>query len=304
MYKAFLTLKDWYEDYDLYHIIGYLITSGSKDLADIYESLFKKGQDDKKEEIEKESFKKRLVGKVTESIKLDKKNYADLSYNDATDAKKIRMLLTLFNIEYVRQKGVDRFPFQKFKNMQYSLEHIHAQHSEGLSKREDWRSWLKLHLEFLKGVDIESEDGIDNSEKKKEKEELIKEMERAAEDFKHKKGSLGEEDFKGLRERAVAFLSDKDASDYVHSIANLALLDKDMNAVFNNSTFAVKRREMIKMDMAGKYIPVCTRNVFLKYYTSDPKHTQLYLWSQADREGYVKAINDTLKGYKCDFYIG
>ena len=55
----------------------------------------------------------------------------------------------------------------------------------------------------------------------------------------------------------------------VHSITNLALLDRRDNAALSNSVFEVKRREIIRRDKEGSYIPACTRNVFLKYYTDD-----------------------------------
>ena len=46
------------------------------------------------------------------------------------------------------------------------------------------------------------------------------------------------------------------------------------------------------MDRKGDYIPSCTRNVFMKYYsTSD---TKLHFWSEKDRKCYIKAMNGVL----------
>ena len=50
---------------------------------------------------------------------------------------------------------------------------------------------------------------------------------------------------------------------------NLRLLSCDDNSVLNNSVFEVKRRHVIDLDQSGSYIPVCTRNVFLKYYDNE-----------------------------------
>ena len=44
------------------------------------------------------------------------------------------------------------------------------------------------------------------------------------------------------------------------------------------------------------YIPVCTRRVFLKYYTDSDKN-QLHFWSKADREAYIQNINEVLNPY-------
>lgn len=68
------------------------------------------------------------------------------------------------------------------------------------------------------------------------------------------------------------------------------------NAALNNSTFDVKRMKIIAMDKAGEYIPVCTRNVFMKYYSSSD--TKLHFWSEEDRKGYISAMNNVLYDYK------
>lgn len=83
---------------------------------------------------------------------------------------------------------------------------------------------------------------------------------------------------------------------YMHSIANLALLNTADNAALNNSTFDVKRNDIIQMDKRGQYIPFCTKMVFLKYYTPSAEN-QLHFWGQADRIAYIKAINDVLSDY-------
>jgi hypothetical protein len=79
----------------------------------------------------------------------------------------------------------------------------------------------------------------------------------------------------------------------VHSISNLALLASGDNSALNNSTFAAKRREILKRDECGSYIPACTRNIFLKYYTkSEDPH--FYYWSGSDREAYLAAMISVL----------
>ena len=48
----------------------------------------------------------------------------------------------------------------------------------------------------------------------------------------------------------------------------------------------MKRRSVLNRDRLGSYIPVCTRNVFLKYYTDAEEHQMLF-WGQHDREHYL-----------------
>lgn len=90
--------------------------------------------------------------------------------------------------------------------------------------------------------------------------------------------------------------ADEPADGEVHSIANLALLDGRDNAALNNAVFEVKRREIIRRDKVGSYIPACTRNVFLKYYT-ETGHQQLHFWSAADRQAYLDAILESVAPY-------
>ena len=46
------------------------------------------------------------------------------------------------------------------------------------------------------------------------------------------------------------------------------------------------------MDKNGEYIPICTRKVFLKYYT-DSKDHQLSFWGEQDRKAYLNAMIGT-----------
>ena len=48
----------------------------------------------------------------------------------------------------------------------------------------------------------------------------------------------------------------------------------------------MKRAAILEHDRRGSYIPVCTRNVFLKYYT-DAEGQQIHFWGQHDREDYL-----------------
>lgn len=75
-----------------------------------------------------------------------------MEYTNRDDYPKISRLLLLFNVESVRQIGKrpQWFPFDKFKyglanQAAWSLEHIHAQHAEGLNTQFAWKEWLEQH---------------------------------------------------------------------------------------------------------------------------------------------------------------
>lgn len=273
---TFLILKEWYEDHELYHKVGYLIASDSVNLLEIFNySTGKK----------KTEFRTGLDDYIKESIKINK-NYGELEYINKTEYDQISRLLLLFNVESVRQidEHAQRFPFDKFKDSgKWSLEHIHAQQSEGLKTIEQWREWLKLHLDSLENINIEKDPLI--------KETLIAEVRNLSEEKVIEKSKFSE-----LQARVIEYLSVTGNAQFLHSISNLALLNQSDNAALNNSTFDVKRNKIVEMDKAGAFIPFATKMVFLKYYTPS-KDNQLNFWGMPDRKAYVKAINTVLKEY-------
>lgn len=273
--QIFLLLKDWHENHELYHKIGYLIASGTLTLQDI----FKRSKDKTKD-----NFAKELDNAIRESVKINS-DYSDLSYVNAGDRKKFATLLLLFNVETVRKHGDQSqwFPFDKYKygkggKVNWSLEHIHAQRSEGLRTQKMWKEWIELHIPSVISIIGESD-------------ELIKAMNSALTNE-----NLARQEYDEIREKVVALLSPDGDEGYLNSIANMALLSSADNAALSNSTFDVKRNEIIKMDKKGQYIPFCTRMVFLKYYTPSADN-QLHFWGHGDRVAYIKAMNEVLKEY-------
>ncbi|MBQ8289300.1 MAG: DUF262 domain-containing protein [Clostridia bacterium] len=279
--QTFLILKDWFENHELYHKIGYLIASGTKTLQQIF---------DESENKTKDEFNALLSGFIRKSIAING-NYSELSYEKPLDYRRISTLLLLFNVESVRQNGENSqwFPFDKFKyskgsRVTWSLEHIHAQQSEGMRTQEVWKEWLVRHIPSVKVVG-------------QNQDELIAEMQAAIE-----KEKLERSEFDAIQQKVLEILSVSGNTEYLHSIANLALLNTADNAALNNSTFDVKRNAIIDMDKRGQYIPFCTKMVFLKYYTPS-EHNQLHFWGQADRIAYVNAINTVLAEYLSEAII-
>lgn len=272
--QTFLILKDWFENHELYHKIGYLIASEELTLQAIFKIS---------EGKTKQGFRAELDSYIRDSIAISG-NYADLSYEKALDYKKISTLLLLFNVESVRLNGehTQWFPFDKFKfgnkgKVAWTLEHIHAQQSEGMRTQEMWKEWLQLHIPSVKSV------GGNPA--------LVDAMQVAIDTQK-----LERTEFDDLQQKVVELLSVQGNTEYLHSIGNMALLKSDDNAALNNSTFDVKRNIIVEMDKEGQYIPFCTKMVFLKYYTPS-EDNQLHFWGQADRLAYVNAMNTVLAPY-------
>lgn len=243
------------------------------------QKIFDLSKDKKKDE-----FGVALDELIKESVSISG-NYSELSYEKPLDYKKISTLLLLLNVESVRKtdEQAQRFPFDKFKhskgaNVTWSLEHIHAQQSEGMKTQEVWKKWLELHIPSVKAIEGNHD-------------ELIAEMQNAI-DLE----TLERIMFEAIQQKVLSLLSVSGNTEYMHSIANLALLNAADNAALNNSTFDVKRNNIVEMDKNGQYIPFCTKMVFLKYYTPSADN-QLHFWGQADRIAYINAINEVLADY-------
>ena len=281
---TFLLLKDWYNNHDLYHRIGYLISVDTK-LEDIYNLSINKT---------KKEFNKLLIDRIKDSVKLNNRNYGELSYDNQTDYKLISKLLLLFNVESTRLHGEESqwFPFDKYKSNRWSLEHIHAQQSEGMKTMAAWKEWLTLHQKSLDEVgQIQISSGKISSDELNEIKAKMSEMLSDG----YPIDGYGEK-FNEIREKVENVFSEGMGVDYLHSISNLALLNTQDNAALNNSTFDVKRNQIIEMIKEGKFIPYCTQMVFLKYYTPS-NFNQVHFWGQEDRNAYVKAINTVLRDF-------
>jgi uncharacterized protein with ParB-like and HNH nuclease domain len=276
--KYYLTLCEWFRDKNLYHKVGYLITIGN-DLSDLIDLSM---------DIKKDLFKLKLDEMIQNSIDFEI-DIEELSYERSADKYKIEKILLLFNTESIRSNDnvTEFYPFKFHKGTNWSLEHIHAQNSEDLdkTKKEQWIAWLNAHKSLIEELlDEERENQSDL-------EEFLKEMNNLD------VAKLTWEEFNFLSSKIIEWFTEKTEDSYrgLHSISNLALLSRENNSALNNAVFEVKRREIIKMDKLGNYIPLCTRRAFLKYYNDKPSTQQYYFWGKEDQKNYLKEIKKVLK---------
>ena len=267
----FRIIMEWYGDQKLYHLIGFL-TSSSNEITirqlihEYYTHQYKKD--------EFLDYIKELISEHFSTVDL-----ADLSYEYSSDQTDIRDVLLLFNVITVMNKSnaYSRFPFDSYNMNAWSLEHIHAQNAEGIgNKKELWLAWIDEHLASFKQF---------TDEKYKEVVTMLENVDRE---------NITGDIFNTLFTDISTMIQDDYGVD-LHNIDNLALLDIGSNSSISNNFFDVKRRMIIDMDRNGDFIPVCTRNVFLKYYSKDTR--QIHYWSESDRQDYLDAIKKTISEY-------
>jgi hypothetical protein len=266
----------WFENRDHYHKIGYLVAVGQRfsDLVALAAGRTKS------------SFEAVLDERIRDSLDLTPSGVTALSYEMDAHKEKCGRLLLLMNVETVRRvrHSSERYSFRLHALGDWSLEHIHAQQAEGLTKAEQWKEWLRLHRDALE--DLPSVDEA-------RREALLARIDAVGE-------KVERQVFQDLARDIAAAFTVADASTSasahsVHSVTNLALLASGHNSALSNAVFEVKRRRIIELDRKGEHIPVCTRQVFLKYYT-DADAQQVHFWSTQDREAYLRAILSTEGG--------
>lgn len=256
--KYYQTLEEWYNDRELYHKIGYLITIGIS-IKNVLRG---------KENRTKAEFKSWLDEQIVEYI-ASKKIIDDLEYG--VDNNQLIKILLLHNIiTTLNSEDTSlRFPFDKYKDKKnggWSLEHIHAQNSDSISEIEDFENWLKA---------------INREDLSSEIQEKIKTFE--ADRQKEKIPEL------------VIEISNYFGPPELHSIENMALLSKNDNSKLNNGLFPVKRKRIIELENNGAFIPPATKKVFQKYYKGCTK--QLSKWGKEDRDAYLLDIHEKLNIY-------
>ena len=261
--KIFLTFKFWFKDIEYYHLVGFLVASNILSIEKIYNAAKDRTKND---------FNIFLRENIKEKIKIEDIDKLEYEKN----RKDIENILLFFNIATIlnNKSSNIRFSFSEFSTKRWSLEHIHAQNDKGLKDKKAQDAWLSNVEKYL--------DDSKTSDK-----ELTKMIGSFKEDNKRN-------DFYILQAKILNRFGDKELLD-IHGIENLALLAADNNSSLSNGPFIEKREKIIEMDKNGEFIPICTKNVFLKYYTKNL--SDVYFWSKQDQEDYKGSIIETLENF-------
>lgn len=259
--RYFQRFSEWFNERELYHKIGYLISSEVININNLY--------------LESDNFTKtEFKGYIDNLIKEDLKN-VNLNEIQYADSKNVRKILLLYNIltMLASEKDNSYFPFDLFKNENWDIEHITSMKDKiPEQNREQWLIDVKPFFE-------DDEEG-----------QLVKKEVEAwdPEDTNN--------DFTILYNKVVDYFNKNVGNDDdINDLSNLTLLDSATNRGYKNAVFPVKRKTIIDRDKAGVFIPLCTKNVFLKYFSDYPP--KISFWTQEDRENYEKDLQKILEDY-------
>jgi len=297
--EYFLTFEEWFKDDELFHYIGYLIDciDKSKNKNRYVENTIKKINALKKEAKNntKKIFKKYLRNEIKKQLNCDIEDIAELEYGD----KRIKRILLLFNILTIlqTQKSDMRFPFYRYKSENWDIEHVCSQTDKEITKNKRI-AWVDDILDYFAGTtDIsEAENFIERLKENNEKEHEIYSICNSLINLK-KSDNIKEEEFNHIFEQVQKHFDENKETEQKDDISNLSLLDAATNRSYGNSFFPIKRKRIIENDKKGIFVPIATKNLFLKYYSK--KLGNVMHWSNSDAQDYLEAIKTMLE----DFFI-
>ena len=294
--KYFRIMKSWYDNRQLYHYVGYLMNLRGENKMTMLQDLLCDA------DMSKDEFLSSLIKRCQQSIgigvkqkngqEITQKDFADWEYG--RNNNEIHNVLLLFNLATTQNQisEVSRYPFDKHfeaAKRKWSLEHIHAQN-------EKKANWDKEQFDKIKGylihISVAGIEDLKNYLKNKETSDNIDDSTYRAimAVFMGKDVQSHTND-----DGSKTFTSDFEKDDH---LTNMALLQGDKNAAFNNKLYPEKRAKLAEyenVETESLFVPICTRNVFFKHYS--PNSTNPLLWDEKAGEEYVTTMTKVVASY-------
>lgn len=319
--EIFMTLKEWFEDKELYHYIGFLICCNRT-----IPSIFNEWRNSNS----KWDFRKNyLIPEIKKC--LGRRNIVEEKYEGygkGGPKTNCRPILLLHNIQTIINQnkvlasndkygqGVFyKFPFHLYKSEDWDIEHIDSNTENSLNDIKSQREWL---LNSYVGLNADYDINLRNEIETFFSTYLSKSAELSSTEDKI---AARDQDFDRLRKSIetsgrtqLQRLSDEEKN----MIWNFVLLDSSTNRSYGNSIFPAKRRVIMgkeqgkwfapptldedghickqeEVESKSSFIAPCTKYVFMKYY--DTKAFSPNEWNKEDAQMYLNDILETLKDF-------
>lgn len=279
--QIFMTLEEWFSDRILFHLVGYLIHANTK-LGELRRMANGATKSEFRRALRRTIFQ-RLTGQgIHASETLENYKSAVSAFVDNLDYESNRSaifsVLLLFNIAtlLLNSKSHLRFPFHHFKKLDWHIEHVRSVKSDKPDQEPKCRVWLQGFVAHLGDV-TESKALCARAQALLESDPFDMAV------------------FDQLYADVLAAYQESAETDTDNGVGNLTLLDAGTNQSYKNAVFPVKRARIIGLDREGTFVPLCTKNVFLKYYSREIG--KMMFWGANDRDAYRDSIVDTLSQF-------
>jgi hypothetical protein len=258
--KLHTTLKDWFNDREIYHYLGFLFAQSSLKLKDVWEYWETKIST-------REDFKKFLKTKIKAEIL--KEDAVITISSDTTnwyenEQESLVKILVLLDVYWSTKNNQPFLPTSAFEKSGHDIEHIFPQNPKEVKDK-------KAYIQFIQKNKLSKPNKI-----------LIEEFDSNIEDLDFQK-------------KVEEFIQEYTGEIKTNSIGNLVLLDASKNRSIGNNPYSVKRAALVDDINQGTFMRPHTLKVFVRYFDSGKSENKDFThWSNADIEANAKAIEKTL----------
>ena len=280
MYQGILKLhyemQDWFENREIYHLVGYLFNYfKGKEIT--FKSIYQKWQkinskDEFIKELKSEIYQQLTKDQNGEEILDEKMRFEELKAsickleeNWFENSSLFRTLVLMDIIQITKSEKLSFLPVEFFRPNNEDKEHIRPQtprkDKEESNFIDDWENFI---VDLPEQVQKEVKEILDKSQTK----ELI------------------ENDLIAIR-NIINRIG-------LNSIGNMVLLNLSVNRGYGNAAYIDKRREILNHYMEGKYIRPHTLNAFVK---KDCQTEDLNKWELVDIKHNAERISKEIDKY-------
>jgi hypothetical protein len=268
------TIKDWYQDCEIYHFVKYVITQSDTAFSTVWKDWTESKSRTKFVEKLTEKSKNIIQNFVSEIDNLDE----DWFVNENNKLYKTLIISDIIQI-VKSQKSENKLPFlpaDYFRPKKEDIEHIFPQTPIGAKNIQE--TDFKTYIGMLNN--LTDEYNADKEEDKKITEITVP-------------SDWNDSTVITIRQNEI----NSNANKLIHrnSIGNLVLLNEKINRGYGNDFYTKKRIEIVK-NPKGKFIRPHTLNPFIKGFLIVP--SDLEIWTDKD----IKANAEYIKKQITEFF--
>lgn len=319
--EIFMTLKEWFDDKELYHYIGFLVCCKDKNTIS---NIYKEWKNSNYKSEFRQNYIMKEIKRCIGNKDITQTRYEN--YGDGGPKTNCKPILLLHNIQTViNQNNVlssndkygqgvfYKFPFHIYKAEKWDIEHIDSNTENALSDIKSQREWLLNSYNAIQG-----DNGKDLRDNIKTFFQTYLSKASEQQNTGDKKAER-DQNFDKLRQEIESYgrsSLERLSAEEKNMIWNFVLLDSSTNRSYGNAIFTAKRRVIMgkeqgkwfappTLDENGElsepseqksnssFIAPCTKYVFMKYY--DTSSFSPNEWNKEDAKHYLEDIKTTLK---------
>lgn len=278
------TMVDWYKDYEIYHLLGFISITKQNNIVNIWNKW--------EENISRDAFIKELKNiiekELVNSFNYNNKNYLESYLSSITNINfnwygmsketiKLLVLMDIIKILKNEEKNFVRLPAEYFSKYNEDIEHIFSKTPNNETTIKEAKENIENIIKLVKG-------NKDTDRLNKFKNKIIK-----------KEDTEKLNDIEFLEEYKQLILS----IPIINSIGNLVLLNLSVNRGYGNSEYEIKRNKIVSLYESNnkyKYIRNHTWTIFTKsFYSNESK--DLNDWTIKDIETTAKYIRYSIEDF-------